>query len=65
MNEVEVIQGQGRALTAAEFHTLAEIPPELEWFANLRNPHTRKAYEMICGSSGGLWGLRAPRSFAR
>ena len=45
MNDVEVIQGQGRALTAAEFYKLAEVPPEIEWFANLRNPHTRKAYE--------------------
>ncbi len=45
MNEVELVKGQGRALTAIEFYKLAEVPPELEWFANLRNPNTRKAYE--------------------
>ena len=34
-----------RLLTAAEFHRLADVPPEVEWFANLTNPHTRRAYE--------------------
>ena len=41
MKDVEVVNGQGRALTAAEFYKLAEVPPEIEWFANLRNPNTR------------------------
>ena len=27
-----------RMLTAAEFHQLADVPPEVEWFANLTNP---------------------------
>ena len=44
MNNVEVMKGQGRALTAAEFNKLAEVPPEIEWCANLRNPNTRLAY---------------------
>lgn len=34
-----------RLLTAAEFHRLAEVPPEFEWFANLTNPSTKRAYE--------------------
>ena len=34
-----------RMLTAAEFHQLADVPPEAEWFANLTNAHTRRAYE--------------------
>ena len=25
-------------LAAAEFHQLADVPPEVEWFANLSNP---------------------------
>ncbi len=45
MNDVEAVKGQGRALTAAEFCKLADVPPEIEWFANLRNPNTRKAYQ--------------------
>ena len=31
-------------LTAAQFQGLADVPPELEWFANLPNPNTRRAY---------------------
>lgn len=34
-----------RLLTAAEFHLLADVPPEVEWFANLSNAHTRRVYE--------------------
>ena len=34
-----------RLLTAAEFHRLADVPPEVEWFANIRNRSTRRAYE--------------------
>ncbi len=33
-----------RALTPAEFYRLADVPPEMEWFGNLRNRHTRKSY---------------------
>lgn len=32
-------------LTAAEFRGLADVPPELEWFANIRNAQTRRAYQ--------------------
>ena len=34
-----------RLLTAAEFHRLADVPPDVEWFANLGNPSTRRSYE--------------------
>ena len=34
-----------RRLTAAEFQGLAEVPPEIEWFANIDNPQTRRAYK--------------------
>ncbi len=34
-----------RLLTAAEFHRLADVPPEIEWFANLSNAGTRRIYE--------------------
>jgi integrase/recombinase XerD len=33
-----------RVLTAAEFQGLADVPPELEWFANIQNAKTRRAY---------------------
>ena len=38
-----------RHLTAAEFQGLAAVPPELEWFANLRNDQTRRAYRHDVG----------------
>jgi len=33
-----------RALTAPEFHELAQVPPATEWFANIDNANTRRAY---------------------
>jgi hypothetical protein len=39
------IRPSNRLLTAAEFHRLADVPPEVEWFANISNAHTRRAYE--------------------
>ena len=35
---------EGRFLTRAEFHRLGDVPPETEWFANLDNENTRRAY---------------------
>ncbi|RMN36655.1 Site-specific recombinase, phage integrase family, partial [Pseudomonas coronafaciens pv. zizaniae] len=34
-----------RRLTAVEFQTLAKVPAAVEWFANLDNPRTRRAYQ--------------------
>jgi integrase/recombinase XerD len=56
MKDVAIVEGQGRALTTAEFTHLTDVPPELEWFANLRNPNTRIAYQQD---------LREFRQFAR
>jgi site-specific recombinase XerD len=32
-------------LSAAEFQGLAVMPPEMEWFASIESPHTRRAYQ--------------------
>ncbi len=32
-----------RALTPAQYADLADVPPELEWLANITNPKTRWA----------------------
>jgi integrase/recombinase XerD len=63
MNDVAVVTKQGRALTAAEFSKLAEVPPELEWFANLRNPHTRAAYENDLREFQRFVGIERPEEF--
>jgi site-specific recombinase XerD len=52
-----------RLLTAAEFHRLAEVPPELEWFANIRNRSTRRAYENAIGDFMRFTGIARPEEF--
>ena len=46
----------GRLLTAAQFQGLADVPPEIEWFANLGNTATRRAYEILQGVFIGATG---------
>src|SRR3954462_9991757 len=57
------IAPSGRLLTAAEFHRLADVPPEVEWFANLSNPHTRRVYENAVKAFLRFTGLGRPEEF--
>ena len=52
-----------RLLTAAEFHRLAEVPPEIEWFANIRNRSTRRAYENAIRDFMQFTGIVRPDEF--
>jgi integrase/recombinase XerD len=52
-----------RLLTAAEFHKLADVPPEVEWFANLTNPCTRRAYENAVKDFMRFAGIERPEEF--
>lgn len=52
-----------RLLTAAEYHRLADVPPEVEWFANLTNAHTRRAYEKAVGDFMRFAGIARPEEF--
>jgi hypothetical protein len=52
-----------RLLTAAEFQRLAEVPPEVEWFANLRNRSTRRAYENAIHDFMRFTGIVRPDEF--
>src|SRR5215472_19057909 len=57
-----------RALTPAQFGDLAEVPPELEWLANLTNPKTRRAYKIDVEefiAFAGLGGLAELRLVTR
>ena len=58
----EIIPGN-RLLTAAEFHRLADVPPEVEWFANLSNPSTRRAYENAVRDFMRFTGIARPEEF--
>ena len=53
----------GRMLTAAEFHRLADVPPEVEWFANLSNASTRRAYENAVKDFMRFTGITEPEEF--
>ena len=52
-----------RLLTAAEFQKLADVPPEVEWFANISNPHTRRAYENAVKDFMRFAGIFRPEEF--
>jgi site-specific recombinase XerD len=51
------------ALTAAEFHQLSNVPPEAEWFANLDNARTRRAYQIDLRDFMGFIGIAQPDEF--
>ena len=38
------LQQASGTLSVEEFYGLREVPPETEWFANIDNPNTRRAY---------------------
>jgi integrase/recombinase XerD len=50
-------------LTASQFHTLAAIPPELEWFANLTNANPRRAYQQDIKDFMACTRLQRPEQF--
>jgi site-specific recombinase XerD len=50
-------------LTRAEFQTLAEVPPEVEWFANIDNKHTRRAYQIDFRDFMQFVGITRPEDF--
>jgi site-specific recombinase XerD len=50
-------------LTLTQFQHLTEVPPEIEWFANLTNANTRKAYRQDIKDFMTFAGLRHPEQF--
>ena len=52
-----------RLLTAARFQHLADVPPEVEWFANLGNKSTRRAYENALQDFMRFTGIARPEEF--
>ena len=52
-----------RRLTAAQFQGLGEVPPEAEWFANLDNPRTRRAYAGDIREFMTFVGINHPEEF--
>jgi site-specific recombinase XerD len=52
-----------RLLDAAAYRRLADVPPELEWFANISNPNSRRAYEKAVGDFIRFAGVKRPEEF--
>jgi len=58
-----VISAENRLLTRSEFQGLSDVPPELEWFANLDNEHTRRAYKRDVKEFMRFTGIQDPMEF--
>jgi hypothetical protein len=52
-----------RLLGAADFRRLAEVPAEIEWFANIENPRTRRAYQNALQVFMNFVGIVRPDEF--
>jgi|SRR6185503_6927453 len=52
-----------RLLTQAEFQRLADVPPEIEWFANIKNDNTRSAYRNDVTTFMRFVGIEQPQEF--
>jgi integrase/recombinase XerD len=49
-----------QTLTPDQYRGLADIPPELEWFANIPNSKTRRAYKVDLGDFSAFAGIKKP-----
>lgn len=58
-----LIVQSGRRLTAVEFQQLAAVPAAVEWFANIDNPRTRRAYQADLEDFCGFVGLATADEF--
>ncbi len=56
----DLIPVKNRSLTSAQYGELADVPPELEWLANITNPKTRRAYRNDVSEFSVFTGLRRP-----
>jgi hypothetical protein len=54
------LEPEGKRLGRAEFQGLSDMPPELEWFANLDNPRTRRAYRLDVRDFTAFAGVTRP-----
>jgi integrase/recombinase XerD len=62
-NSLQPIPSDGRLLTAEQFRRLSDVPPEVEWFANLTSPATRRAYQNAIKDFMTFTGILRPDEF--
>jgi site-specific recombinase XerD len=63
MEEIAV-SGFGNTMLSAEaFKRLSDVPPEVEWFADIQNKNTRDAYRRDVVQFMGFLGIKTPVEF--
>lgn len=60
---VEVSDAPSRMLTDPVMRLLADVPAALDWFANIDNPRTRRAYQADLQDFMGFVGIGQPEEF--
>ena len=60
MEALQTYDQSERMLTRGQFQRLADVPPELEWLANIDNPHTAKAYKRDVQAFSTFVGIETP-----
>lgn len=58
-----LIKNPERALTAKQFQQLSDVPPELEWFANISSEKTRTAYQNDISDFAQFVSIQNPAEF--
>ena len=61
--KVALVEIGERELAHASFYQFSDVPPELEWFANIANAHTRRAYRNDVTGFMALFGMKDARQF--
>lgn len=54
----ELVPVPKSGLTPAQFGQLADVPPELQWLANITNAKTRRAYKIDVAEFFAFAGLK-------
>jgi site-specific recombinase XerD len=62
-HQVHLQVASERRLSAIEFQKLAAVPAAVEWFANIDNPRTRRAYQNDLADFCGFVGLTGAEEF--
>ena len=63
MEEI-VVLGSGKTLLTDEaFKRLSDVPPEVEWFADIQNPNTRDGYRRDVAQFMEFLGIKRPDQF--
>ena len=62
MGEISVCS-DSRLLTREDFRRISDVPPEVEWFANIQNTHTRRAYRSDLTQFMAFVGIEKPEEF--